>query len=95
MNITNPTPLNLVGAIVLPLILQLCFVVPAAAMPVVLPWSHNFSSEIISTAVGMMFVIRQFGWWAALMAIAYVPGMFALLVYFGLIINGAVFGNWL
>jgi hypothetical protein len=95
MDAKTHTTVNLLGALLLPLLLMVCFIVPATAMPVVLPWSDNFSSEIISSTVGMVFVIRQFRWWATLIALVYLPGMFALLVYFALIFNGVVFGNWL
>jgi hypothetical protein len=60
-----------------------------------LPWSDNFGSEMFLTVVGMAFVVRQFRWWAALIAIVYAPGMFASLVYFAVIINCALFGNCL
>ena len=94
MDAKKYTTLNLLAALLLPFILEACFVV-SAATPVVLPWSDNFGSEIFSTTIGMVFVIRQFRWWAAMIAVVYLPGMFALLVYFVLTLNGVVFGNWL
>ena len=87
--------LNMMAATFVPLMLEALFVVAAYAIGPRAPWYSNSGSQLISAAVGFVFVVRAFGIYSIVAGLVYLPAMFHLLIGFALAFNGAVYGNWL
>jgi len=84
---------RLSAIVLLPVFLQSTFVVSAELLQHAVPWYGNFASQIASTCIGLLLLVRHFGWRALIFAVVYGPLMFGGLVYFTLVFAGIVFGD--
>lgn len=92
-----------VGAVVLaltvPFIVQAVFDVSMGALHGHYPESTeallSYFTRPLSILSGFVFIARAFGRYAFVIAIAYFPIMWNVLLYFSLTVAGVVFGRWL
>ena len=84
----------IVGCLLVPVLLQVVLIALVARFGHRVPWYGNFGSQAISSTVGLGFLLTKYRWKGLLFGIAYVPAMFAVLVYLSLVI-GAIFGDTL
>ena len=80
----------LVAAVIGPVGLQVVFFATAARYHSAVPWYGNFLSQGIGIAVGLLILAMQFKWRTLLIAVVYVPAIFALLVYETLVLGASV-----
>ena len=72
---------TIVAGLLVPIAVQIGLMTLAKLFPSPVLWSGNFSSQVLSSLLGLAFLARQFRWWVLVLAIVYLPLMFGILVY--------------
>jgi vacuolar-type H+-ATPase subunit I/STV1 len=88
----TPRTANFAAALLLPLAVQAALVILSkeALLSALL---DGYRTLIASTLAGFIFVIREYRWWSVIVALAYIPAMLLILVYFSFLVVGAVYGD--
>ena len=87
--------LNVLAAIAIPFVLETLFILVARSIGPRAPFYDNFSSQVISTVVGFVFIVRAIGIYSLVGGLVYLPVMFYTLIGFALWFNGVAYGDWL